>query len=288
METKEKTTELATMPKKIMEVAIRLNQSVCNVIGQESVQGFEKAYLVANAIAELKEMLTPEYMKPIMNLQGNKLGFKTDKDKEKGYAEDVVKNCLIEAVLIGLQPTGNQFNIIAGNMYATKEGCGYLLSKIHGLQYDIIPELPRIKDGSAAVVMGIEWTLGGVTKFKKIDIPIKVNNYMGTDAVLGKATRKARKWLYDTITGTEIPEGEAGEVTIITSSVPETANKENLKFNDVEVVDEKQAEKPKDETFPANTDFQKETPKAKANTKTAEKVSTTTNANEKPDGKIKF
>ena len=200
--------EIMVLSPKITAVAEKLNHSIMSVIGRDKVFGFEKAYLVSNAITEIKTLLTPEYMKPIMELQGNKLGFKSD----KVYSEDIVKNCLIEAVLYGLQPTGNQFNIIAGNMYATKEGCGYLLSKIQGLNYDIIPELPRIKDNSGAVVMNVEWTLNGVTKTKKIDIPIKVNNYMGTDAVIGKATRKARKWLFDTITGSEIPEGDISDL----------------------------------------------------------------------------
>jgi len=186
--------------------------------------------MVSNAISELKELLIPEYMKPIMNLQGNKLGFKTDKDASGGYNEGVVKNCLIEAVLFGLQPTGNQFNIIAGNMYATKEGMGYLLSKIPGLKYDIIPELPRINSQSAAVVMNIEWILGSIHNSKKIDIPIKVNQYMGADAILGKATRKARKWLYDTITGTEIPEGDISDTIIITQKTGDDKKKE-LKEN---------------------------------------------------------
>ncbi len=213
MENKEN--QLMVLPEKILQVATKLNNSVLSVIGRDKIVGFEKAYLVSNAIAELKQLLTPEYMKPIMELQGNKLGFKTDKDSGGGYDEKAVKNCLIEAVLFGLQPTGNQFNIIAGNMYATKEGMGYLLSKIQGLRYDIVPELPRINAQSGAVIMNIEWTLNGVTNSKKIDIPIKVNNYMGADAVLGKATRKARKWLYDTITGSEIPEGDVSDnVTI--------------------------------------------------------------------------
>lgn len=207
--------QIAVLSEKISTVAIKLNQSVLSVIGQEKIMGFEKAYLVSNAIAELKTLLTPEYMTPIMNLQGNKLGFKTDKDTSGGYSEAIVKNCLIEAVLFGLQPTGNQFNIIAGNMYATKEGMGYLLSKIPGLRYDIVPELPRINAQSAAVVMNIEWSINGSRNSKKIDIPIKVNSYMGTDAILGKATRKARKWLYDTITGTEIPEGDVTDAIII-------------------------------------------------------------------------
>lgn len=214
----ETTNQLAVLSDKISTVATKLNQSVMNVLGQDKIIGFEKAYLVSNAIGELKELLTPEYMKPIMNLQGNKLGFKTDKDKDGGYPETVVKNCLIEAVLFGLQPTGNQFNIIAGNMYATKEGVGHLLSKIQGLRYEITPELPRINAQSAAVVMNIEWSLSGVRNSKKMDIPIKLNQYMGADAVLGKATRKARKWLYDTITGNEIPEGDISDSVIITKS----------------------------------------------------------------------
>lgn len=212
METKKEETGMIVLSDKISAVAVKLNNSVMSVLGQDKVMGFERAYLVSNAISELKHLLTAEYMKPIMELQGNKLGFKTDKDKDNGYPEPVVKNCLIEAVLFGLQPAGNQFNIIAGNMYATKEGMGYLLSKIPGLVYDIIPELPRIKDSSGAVVMNIEWTIGGVTKIKRIDIPVKVNNFMGTDAILGKATRKARKWLFDTITGTEIPEGDVSDL----------------------------------------------------------------------------
>jgi len=200
-----------TISPKLNEVAEKLNSSVLQVIGNENIKGFQRAYIIADAISVLKETLTKEYMKPIMNLQGNKLGFKTDKDTSGGYSEEVVKNCLIEAVLFGLQPCGNHFNIIAGNMYATKEGCGYLLSKIQGLQYDIVPELPRMNDKSAAVVMNIQWTINGVTNTKKLDIPVKVNAYMGTDAVIGKATRKARKWLFDTITGCELPEGDSSE-----------------------------------------------------------------------------
>ena len=110
-----------------------LNNSVMSVIGSDKMKSFEKAYIVAEAISNLQTLLTPEYMKPILALQGNRLGFRTDKDKNGGYSEAQVKNCLIEAVLMGLQPTGNQFNIIAGNTYPTKEGLGYLLANFQGL-----------------------------------------------------------------------------------------------------------------------------------------------------------
>jgi len=191
-----------------------------------AVNGFVKAFLIASAVQDLKTSLTNEYMKPIMDLQGNRLGFKTDKDTAGGYAESVVKNCLIEAVLTGVQPFGNQFNIIAGNMYITKEGFGYLLSNIKGLSYEIIPQLPRINEAktSAAISMKVSYSLNGNQKSTKdIDIPVKMNQMMGTDAVIGKATRKARAWLYNTITGSEIADGDIsdfdGKVQVISSTI---------------------------------------------------------------------
>lgn len=220
-------------------VAKKLNLSVSSVLTNNQVIGFEKAFLVASAIEELKTLLTSEYMKPIMAMQGNKLGFKTDRDKDGGYPENVVKNCLIEAVLMGLQPTGNQFNIIAGNTYATKEGVGELLKGMPGLHFQIDFELPRINadKSSAAVEANVEWTIEGHKQSKVLKIPVKMNSSMGTDAVLGKATRKARKWLYDTITGSELPEGDVQDADIII--IP---SKEEIGNSKKQELKEKQAE----------------------------------------------
>ena len=93
---------------KHQELAVKLNESVLAVLGAENVQGFEKSYQIANSIQFLKENLTDEYMKPIMSMQGSRLGFKTDKDKDGGYPLKVVKECLIDAVLSGVQLYGNQ------------------------------------------------------------------------------------------------------------------------------------------------------------------------------------
>lgn len=193
-----------------LSIAKKLNSSVMAVLSEKELKGFEKSYLISSAIKELKVQLDSEYMKPIMELQGNRLGFKTDKDSEGGYSEDVVKNCLIEAVLTGVQPFGNQFNIIAKNCYITKEGFGYLLNNIEGLSWEIIPKLPRINSdkSSAAIVMLISWVYGEVKKEREIEIPIKMNKFMGTDAIIGKAQRKARAWLFNTINGTEIGDGD--------------------------------------------------------------------------------
>lgn len=200
---------MSNIVKTTSEIAKSLDENVSAVLSAGQITGFQKAFMIASAIEQLKGILTDDYMRPIMAMQGNKLGFKSD----KVYPQDVVKHCLIEAVLMGVQPFGNQFNIIASNTYITKEGFGYLLQNFPGLYYEITPQLPRIKpdNSGAAIVMRIEWTLNGVTKVKEIDFPIKMNQYMGTDAVIGKAERKARAWLHKTITGSETPEGEAGE-----------------------------------------------------------------------------
>lgn len=223
------------------QIIQKLNESVFSVIKEDGLVMFEKAYQIAKAAGELKTILNAEYMKPIMELQGNRLGFKTDKDTNGGYPVDVVKNCLIEAVLTGVQPFGNQFNIIAGNCYITKEGFGYLLKNMAGLSYDITPQLPRINadKSGAAIVMDIEWTYGGVTKKKSLDIPVKMNSFMGTDAVIGKATRKARAWLFNTITGSEIADGDITDT----------------QFTEAKVVDSKTHNSPEEKENARVTDF---------------------------------
>lgn len=193
---------------KLQIVSKKLNDKVGSVLSETSLEGFEKAHLISTAFVALEQMLTDEYMVPIMALQGSKLGFRTDKDKSGGYPIKVVRRCLIEAVLYGLQPYGNQFNIIAENMYPTREGLGGALKKIPGLDYNIILQLPQInqaKDG-AAVTARIEFCIPGkiVLTTKEIPLPIKMDSYTSLDGIRGKAERKARKWLYEHLTGLDI------------------------------------------------------------------------------------
>ena len=118
---------------------------------------------------------------------------------------------------MGLQPVNNQFNIIGGNMYPTKEGCGYLLNNFKGLSYNLVCSLPRINPNntSAAVDVKISWILNGETKEETIPIPIKMDSYTSVDAIIGKATRKGRAWLLSRISGMEITDGDIQDVGFI-------------------------------------------------------------------------
>lgn len=208
---------MSLLPEKTSTVLKTLNGTVKEFLSASQLDGFEKAWIIAEAAGQLKLALTDEYMKPIMDLQNNRLGFRTD--RPTGYDQPTVKNCLIEAVLTGVQPFGNQFNIIAGSCYITKEGFKYLLDNFPGLDYETIPDLPRINQdkSGAAVKMKVVWTLkGNLQQAREMDLAIRMNNGMGVDAVIGKATRKARKWLYEKLTGMEIGDGD---VTDIDSSV---------------------------------------------------------------------
>jgi hypothetical protein len=198
-------------------VALKLNEAVGSVLNQTNLQGFERAYATAQSIEVLKTLLTPEYMAPIMQLQGNRLGFKSDKDRSGGYPMDVVKNCLIEAVLMGLQPFGNEFNIIAGNTYATKEGVGRLLATWKGLKYSLICGVPKPNpDGKSAVVeVTIKWTINNESKEEVIPISIKMDAYTSVDAMIGKATRKGRAWLLSAISGIEIVEADITDAEFV-------------------------------------------------------------------------
>jgi hypothetical protein len=193
-----------------------------------NANGFQKAFVMSSAIDIIKEQLSDDYMKPIMALQGTSLGFKTDQDTVKvkegnkwltkkgdGYPMEIVRECLIEATFLGLEVTGNQFNIIGGNMYPTREGFGALLDKMKGLKKNFTYTNIQQPVGQkvANVTVMIVWQFEGESANKQsIDFPIKSNEYTSYDALIGKAERKAKRWLYNAIKGTDISDGDVSDI----------------------------------------------------------------------------
>ena len=185
---------------------------------------FKRAFATAEAVGQLKALLTPKVMEPILNLQNTALGFMTDR-RDNGYPVEVVKDCLIDAVLSGVSPVGNEFNIIAGRAYITKNGMKHKLSNVDGLSYTLTPGIPKMSgDAKGAVVeMAIDWTYNGKENHKSINFAVRVNSGMGSDAIIGKATRKAAAWLYETVTGQTVDEGDVTD----DGKVVETTAKES-------------------------------------------------------------
>jgi hypothetical protein len=129
---------------------------------------------------------------------------------------------------------GNQWNIIGGNMYVTKEGGEYLLSKIKGLSsYEVIPDIPEMRnEKSATVKCLLKWEYLGEKKEKTVNFPIKVNAYMSDDAILGKAKRKSYVEIINSIKGTNLVDSdlEDRDVTAPKSKLEITLEKEGRKI----------------------------------------------------------
>lgn len=83
---------------------------------------FFKPIVMAMAIKDLREALTPEAMAAVKELAGTSLGFLTDKPQDKQYSIDVIRECVVEAMIRGVGVVGNQFNIIAGRFYMARNG----------------------------------------------------------------------------------------------------------------------------------------------------------------------
>jgi len=174
----------------------------CSLLSLVDAGHVKRALMLAAGMEELERLITPAMMQKIMRLQNTSLGFKTDRDPARKPAQgkppavpyDVatVKRCFIESLLQGAYPVGNEWNIIAENCYLAKN---YMLRRVRefpGLEgfddHYALPEMGR--DGYSSMRCEATWKLDGVPGKLSATIPVKVHDYMGHDALLGKAKRK--------------------------------------------------------------------------------------------------
>jgi hypothetical protein len=206
-------------PEKILELdALILKRS--GMLANPPAGHMARLLSTAEAVNELRLAINNEIMVYVMELQGSRLGFRTDLDakrdsetKKFGYHQEVVKDVMIEALLAGALMTGNEVNIIAGNCYLTKEHYIRRNAEFPGLT-DFVLEMgtPVLAgDKGAFVQYRVDWKLNGKPDYiegsrgKEDDIDtricIRVNLGMGTDAIFGKAERKIRKKVHERLTG---------------------------------------------------------------------------------------
>ncbi len=182
------------------------------------------AFQAVVVVTQLKQALTDQVMDAVfMPLMNTTIGFRTDKDPNKQtkqkdgsykasqpYSREIVRDCLIDAISIGLMPTGNQMNIIAGRMYPTKEGYTALLKKIACKYIISVGQDQQKPDAPFAEIpckINYDWNgdKGGYT----FVATVKKDSYSSADQLRGKAERRAKKSLYEYLTGCDF--GEADE-----------------------------------------------------------------------------
>lgn len=170
-------------------------------ITQDLAINVANSFTAANVMLALRETMTDQvverYFRP---LAGQKFGFRTDQN----YPTETLRSCIIDAILLGLAPTGNQFNIIKGNCYPTKEGYTNLLKKI-GVDYKI-EILPNTSQDNSYAIMPcrVTYTYGTAKNMKwDKDIVIPKRGNENHDLLAGKANKRIKQALYEYLTGTD-------------------------------------------------------------------------------------
>ncbi len=204
--------------------------------GLQIVNNFGAAFQAVSVVSLLKSALTDEVMDAVfMPLMNTKIGFLTDRNgrpNSRGqvkplYSREIVRDSVIDAVAIGLLPTGNQFNIIAERMYPTKEGYTALLRKL-GVKYFIDVSFDKSQtQGFAEIPCKISYQYNGEKNAFSIVATVKKDDYSSPDQLRGKAERRAKKALYEYITGCDF--GDADEdssrvVDAVAEEIHEEAN----------------------------------------------------------------
>ena len=168
---------------------------------------FSMMVQAAEAMSGLEKHITPAIVDVVMKMQGSQLGFVTDKDSSGGYPPEVVKKCFIEATIRGARPIGNEFNIIAGKCYLTKNAVKRLVREFPGISHlDIILESPVEENKQTLVPFKARWKING-EEYALDDgrVPVRVNAGMIVDAILGKAEKKVYDRIYEKLSGLNIP-----------------------------------------------------------------------------------
>lgn len=189
----------------------------------QSLPRFERMLKLAEGMGELRSRLMP-LMGAVLPLAGSALGFKTD----KSYPPETICECLIEATMRGVYPVGNEWNIISGRCYITKEGYTRLVRELPGLtDLRLMPGVPKILPGGAVVPFKASWRLDGKAHTIERQIPVRLNTGMGADGALGKATRKMLAAIYAQCTGSYQSEAEddAGDLSVGQSRTDRLADK---------------------------------------------------------------
>ena len=236
-----------TLPATVLAAKEKFELACKDASALQIVSNFGAAFPAVNVIALLCEAMTDEVMdKVFMPLMNTKIGFLTDRNgraRSGGraplplYTRDIVRDCIIDAVTIGLLPTGNQFNIIAERMYPTKEGYTSLLRKL-GVKYFIDTSYDKGQTQNfAEIPCKINYEYNGEKNGFSIIATVKKDDYSSHDQLRGKAERKAKKALYEYITGCDFGDADEQSSVPIVDAVAEEIKEEANAAPTIGVID---------------------------------------------------
>lgn len=241
--------ELITLDQAAKEIDKITNE--CAPLALQESETFSMALKVADGVKKLRQLfLSHAGIKEIITaMQDTRLGFLTDRSpkalsiaKATGktlnpYTYNEIAECCIEGMLKGYRITNNEINVIAGNFYPAKNGKYRKIIEYPGVTdfqfttttpaYDSDGKYAKVQGWASWKKDGIKITLGNSDPEKGVQdtqvFKIRVNAYMGEDAIIGKAQSKLFSRVMERLTGkvqpetTDIEYGETEPVIDITA-----------------------------------------------------------------------
>lgn len=233
MDNNNQTRSLVALDGAKQNFAMVMKEAQCLDIVNNVAGAFDTAIIVNKLEAVLTDEIINAVFMPLMN---KKIGFLTDRDPNKPnkqgvrptpYSASVVRTCIIDAAAVGLLPTGNQFNIISGQMYPAKAGFTALLNKmkqsmglVYSFEFDAEATAKSSDPSYVAIPCKVSYKtnrddLKGV--FKYVAMVRSNGETSTTDQLRGKAERKCKKAFLEFLTGMDLGEADtAGEVVDVT------------------------------------------------------------------------
>lgn len=183
------------------------NIAKATALALAQVPAVQAAARRAETIRRLWTAITDDVLRYLEPLINTPLGFKCDKQ----YDDNTLRSCIVQALLLGARLTDNEFNIIQGRAYLTREFFVRVLSENEDLtNLRVSYGVPKITADGALVSVSATWVLNKVADSLDADIPIGTRGKETVDNILGKAARKFLSRVYARVTGSKfaVPEGE--------------------------------------------------------------------------------
>lgn len=170
----------------------------------DNLQDFQKSLYIASYLQQIYELIPRDTINLCRNLMNKGIGFKTDR---KDYDDDTIRDCMVQAMIHGFRVHGNEFNILGGNFYATKEGLERVVKTYPTLKGE--PEIEirgstrskETRNWRFVFNYHFEYKSGkkdtGQLSFIVRGTAGKSNYEVPYEAVEGKALRKCYKALYN-------------------------------------------------------------------------------------------
>ena len=189
------------------------------------------AMIQVQAYKALEDAISPEILRDFRLMENTERGFKTDRvagtrDKSgnavQPYSDQVIKRVIIGALSKGARLIDNEFNVIAGNLYLTKNFYMPRVKRFPGLtELKILWGVPSQSGSGKGWLYPAKasWKLNGrpdsieCLQTKDFDSRIVVRGYESSsvDEIRGKAEAKLYRWIFERVSGINIEAAETFE-----------------------------------------------------------------------------